>query len=307
MPDIASVTQQLLDQSRTIIAGKDEVVRLAWVAILCDGHILLEDLPGVGKTSLAQSLARLLSLDFQRVQFTSDLLPADVLGAQMFNRELSQFEFHAGPVFTQLLLADELNRATPKAQSALLEAMEERQVSIDGISRPLPDPFYVIATQNPRSQSGTYPLPESQLDRFFVRLSLGYPDTESEKGLLRGTLGRTLMSELQPVLSPESLVRCKAEVHQVKVSEAVLDYVMRLVHRTRDADLFRLGLSPRGALALMMASRAMALTQGRHYVMPDDVQAVFSSVTEHRVQGQRQLDPKVLVQQVLDDVDVLAA
>lgn len=307
MPDIASVTQQLLDRSRTVIAGKDSVVRLAWVAILCDGHILLEDLPGVGKTSLAQSLARLLSLDFQRVQFTSDLLPADVLGAQMFNRELSQFEFHAGPVFTQLLLADELNRATPKAQSALLEAMEERQVSIDGVSRPLPDPFYVIATQNPRSQSGTYPLPESQLDRFFVRLSLGYPDTESEKGLLRGTLGRTLMSELQPVLSPEALVQCKAEVHKVKVSEAVLDYVMRLVHRTRDADLFRLGLSPRGALALMMASRAMALTEGRHYVMPDDVQAVFSSVAEHRVQGQRQLDPKVLVQQVLDDVDVLAA
>lgn len=307
MPDIARVTQQLLDQCRTVIAGKDPVVRLAWVSILCDGHILLEDLPGVGKTSLAQSLARLLSLDFQRVQFTSDLLPADVLGAQMFNRELSTFEFHPGPVFTQLLLADELNRATPKAQSALLEAMEERQVSIDGISRPLPDPFYVIATQNPRSQSGTYPLPESQLDRFFVRLSLGYPDTESEKGLLRGSLGRTLMSELHPILTPEALVQCKAEVFQVKVSEAVLDYVMRLVHRTRDADLFRLGLSPRGALALMMAARAMALTEGRHYVMPDDVQAVFSAVAEHRVQGQRQLDPSVLVQQVLDDVDVLAA
>lgn len=307
MQDVASVTHQLLSRVRQVVSGKDEAVRLAWIAFLCDGHLLLEDLPGVGKTSLAQALARLLALDFQRIQFTSDLLPADILGAQIYRRDQGAFQFHAGPVFTQLLLADELNRATPKAQSALLEAMEEHQVSIDGEARPLPAPFYVIATQNPQSQAGTYPLPESQLDRFFIRISLGYPDVKSEKSLLRGELGRTHLADLQSLLSVEQLVDLKRQVPRVKASEAVLDYVMRLVHKTREPDLCRLGLSPRGALALMTASRAMALTEGRGFVMPDDVQAVFPAVAGHRIQGQRHLDAEVLVQQVLDDVDVIAA
>lgn len=307
MQDVSTVTQHLLKRTRQVVSGKDGAVRLAWVAFLCDGHLLLEDLPGVGKTSLAQALARILSLDYQRIQFTSDLLPADILGAQIYNRDSGGFSFHPGPIFTQLLLADELNRATPKAQSALLEAMEERQVTIDGQARPLPNPFYVIATQNPQSQAGTYPLPESQLDRFFIRISLGYPDIRSEKSLLKGELGRTQLSELKPLLTAEQLASIKRLVPRVKVSEAVLDYVMRLVHKTRDTDLCRLGLSPRGALALMTASRAMALTEGRGYVMPDDVQAVFPAVAGHRIQGLRHLDTDVLVRQVLDDVDVIAA
>lgn len=307
MHDLATVTQHLLKRVRQVVSGKDEAVRLAWIALLCDGHLLLEDLPGVGKTSLAQTLGRLLSLDYQRIQFTSDLLPADILGAQIYSRDRGQFEFHAGPVFTQLLLADELNRATPKAQSALLEAMEEGQVSIDGEAKTLPAPFYVIATQNPQSQSGTYPLPESQLDRFFLRVSLGYPDVSSEKALLKGELGRTHLEDVKPMLSAEQLAHYKRQVHEVRASEAVLDYLMRLVHKTRDPQVCRLGLSPRGALALMNASRAMALTEGREYVMPDDVQSVFPSVAGHRIQGQRQLDNEVLVRQVLDDVDVIAA
>lgn len=307
MQDVSTVTQHLLKRTRQVVSGKDGAVRLAWVAFLCDGHLLLEDLPGVGKTSLAQALARILSLDYQRIQFTSDLLPADILGAQIYNRDSGGFSFHPGPIFTQLLLADELNRATPKAQSALLEAMEERQVTIVGQARPLPNPFYVIATQNPQSQAGTYPLPESQLDRFFIRISLGYPDIRSEKSLLKGELGRTQLSELKPLLTAEQLASIKRLVPRVKVSEAVLDYVMRLVHKTRDTELCRLGLSPRGALALMTASRAMALTEGRGYVMPDDVQAVFPAVAGHRIQGLRHLDADVLVRQVLDDVDVIAA
>lgn len=307
MHDLATVTHHLLKRVRQVVSGKDEAVRLAWIALLCDGHLLLEDLPGVGKTSLAQTLGRLLALEFQRIQFTSDLLPADILGAQIYNRESGQFQFHPGPIFTQLLLADELNRATPKAQSALLEAMEERQVSIDGEARPLPSPFYVIATQNPQSQSGTYPLPESQLDRFFIRVSLGYPDIASEKALLKGELGRTRLAELKPMLNAEQMAFYKRQIPEVKASEAVLDYVMRLVHKTRDPDYCRLGLSPRGALALMTAARAMALTEGRNYVMPDDVQAVFPSVAGHRIQGQRLQDSDVLVQQILDDVDVIAA
>lgn len=307
MADIATVTQQLLERAGKVVSGKDVVVRMAWVAILSNGHILLEDLPGVGKTSLAQTLARLLSLDYQRVQFTSDVLPADVIGAQVYRREQEVFQFHAGPVFTQLLLADELNRATPKAQSALLEAMEEGQVSVDGVTHPLPVPFHVIATQNPQSQAGTYPLPESQLDRFFVRLSLGYPDTESEKGLLSGTRGRSQLNEVKPLLTPGQLEAFKAEVDTVKTSDAVLNYVMRLVHSSRESGLCRLGLSPRGALALMTAARAMALVEGRRYVMPDDVQRVFPAVAGHRIQGQREHDTAVLAQQILDEVDVIAA
>lgn len=307
MHDLATVTQHLLKRVRQVISGKDDAVRLAWTALLCDGHLLLEDLPGVGKTSLAQTLGRLLSLEFQRIQFTADLLPADILGAQIYSRESNQFQFHPGPIFTQLLLADELNRATPKAQSALLEAMEERQVSIDGEARSLPTPFYVIATQNPQSQSGTYPLPESQLNRFFIRISLGYPDLGSEKSLLKGEVGRSRLTDLKPMLSADQLTFFKRQVAQVKASEAVLDYVMRLVHKTRDPQVCRQGLSPRGALALMTAGRAMALTEGRNYVMPDDVQAVFPAVAGHRIQGQRLLDSDVLAQQVLDDVDVIAA
>lgn len=306
MSIISDVTEHLIEQSSTVVAGKAEQVRMVWVALLCGGHVLLEDLPGVGKTSLAQSLGALLGLEHQRVQFTADLLPSDIIGAQIFDREKQEFRFHQGAIFTQLLLADELNRATPKAQSALLEAMEEGQVSVDGDSRVLPQPFFVIATQNPQSQSGTYPLPESQLDRFFIRLSLGYPDVDTEKQLLLGKVGRSQIKQLKPLFSLEQLQMMISKVDKVKVSDSVLDYIMRLVQHSRDASVCSLGLSPRGSQALAQASRAYALTLNRDYVLPDDVQAVFPAIAGHRLKAHRSLSTDALVNQILETVDVLA-
>lgn len=307
MAKIEDISERLIINTGKVVAGKSEQIRLIWVALLCNGHVLLEDLPGVGKTSLAYALARILGFDYQRVQFTADLLPSDVIGAQIYDREQQLFRFHKGPVFTQLLLADELNRATPKAQSALLEAMEERQVSVDGVSHDLPAPFFVIATQNPQALSGTYPLPESQLDRFFIRLSLGYPDEDVEKQLLMGEVGRKRLDDIQPLVDAKHWPDLQAMVAKVQMTEPVLNYIMRLVQKTREPELCTMGLSPRGSQALAMASKAFALSFGRKYVLPDDVQAVFAAVAGHRLKPVRSLSVDSLIAQILETVDVLEA
>ena len=266
-----------------VVLGKDPQVRLALSCLLARGHLLIEDLPGMGKTTLAQALARVLGLSFQRIQFTSDLLPGDILGTSVFNKDNGQFVFHPGPIFAELVLADEINRATPKSQSALLEAMEEGQVTIEGATRPLPDAFFVIATQNPTSSGGTFSLPESQLDRFLMRLSLGYPAKAAEKALLLGESRRGLLTRLQPVLTHAELALIQAEVPKVRVSDALLDYLLRLVDATRSQAQFAWGLSPRGSLALLGAAKAWAFLAGRDYVIPEDIQAVLPSVAGHRL------------------------
>jgi MoxR-like ATPase len=267
-----------------ILLGKDRQVRLAVACLLARGHLLIEDLPGVGKTTLAHALARTLGLSFQRVQFTSDLLPADVIGVSVYERESGKFEFHRGPVFAQLLLADEINRATPKAQSALLEAMEERQVTADGKTYPLPEPFFVVATQNPSYQLGTYPLPESQLDRFLMRLELGYPAPGIERELLKGRDRRVLATQLNAALTPEALTAVQRHVPEVHAAEPLLDYVQALVRHTRESGHFEAGLSPRAGIALLRAAQAWALLHGRGGVLPEDVQAVLKPVAGHRLQ-----------------------
>jgi MoxR-like ATPase len=286
-----------------VILGKEQQVRLALTCILAGGHLLLEDLPGMGKTTLAHGLSNVLGLDYNRIQFTSDLLPADLIGASVFNAKSSTFSFHRGPIFSSVFLADELNRATPKAQSALLEAMEEGQVSVDGETYPLSDGFFVIATQNPQSQSGTFPLPESQLDRFMFRLSLGYPDPLVERELLKGGKGRVALDQMKQTLNAESLRQIKRLIPQVKVSDALLDYVQRLIQQTRNGDICHLGLSPRGALALMKSSQCWALLQGRTYVMPEDIQAVFVATVGHRIVGKKETQGDQLARQILQSVD----
>ncbi|KEQ12140.1 AAA family ATPase [Endozoicomonas numazuensis] len=271
-----------------IIRGKDQEIRLAVCCLLARGHLLIEDLPGMGKTTLVHALAQVLGLGHQRVQFTSDLLPADITGVTVFDKNTSTFVFQSGPVFSQLLLADEINRASPRTQSALLEAMEERQVSVNGQRQPLPDPFFVVATQNPVYQEGTFPLPESQLDRFLMQLELGYPDPESEKAILKGEAGRVELGNLSTFLIAEQLIKLQNEVIQVHVGDMLLDYVMRLITKTREAEYFKVGLSPRAGLALMSAAKAWAWMEGRDYVIPEDVQAVFVAVVGHRLQVKEQ-------------------
>jgi MoxR-like ATPase len=273
-----------------IVLGKDRQIRLALTCLLARGHLLIEDLPGVGKTTLAQALARTLGLSYQRVQFTSDLLPADVIGVSVYDRDSGRFEFHRGPVFAQLLLADEVNRATPKAQSALLEAMEERQVTVDGHTHPLPEPFFVVATQNPSYQLGTYPLPESQLDRFLMRIELGYPAPELERELLRGRDRRQLLADVAPLADAATLKALQAHVPGVHVAEPLLDYVQALVRHTRESGHFEAGLSPRAAIALLRASQAWALLHGRPGVVPEDVQAVARAVVGHRLELRTAVD-----------------
>ncbi|EPK8843140.1 AAA family ATPase [Pseudomonas aeruginosa] len=291
-----------------ILLGKDRQVRLALACLLARGHLLIEDLPGMGKTTLSHALARVLGLSFQRIQFTSDLLPGDILGTSVFDKDSGQFVFHPGPIFAELVLADEINRATPKSQSALLEAMEEGQVTIEGATRPLPEPFFVIATQNPASQGGTFSLPESQLDRFLMRLSLGYPGRAAERSLLLGEARRDLLPRLEPLLDHAALAAFQAEVPKVRTSDALVDYVLRLVEATRTQPAFALGLSPRGSLALLAAARAWALLAGRDYVIPEDVQAVLPAVAGHRLRDQA--DPTghgggALVQWLLREVPAL--
>ncbi|MEM6640779.1 MAG: MoxR family ATPase [Pseudomonadota bacterium] len=273
----------VLDALGTIILGKPDTLRLALTCILARGHLLIEDVPGMGKTTLAHALAKVLGLSFQRIQFTSDLLPADVVGVSMYDRENQQFNFHPGPLFQQLVLADEINRATPKTQSALLEAMEEQQVTVDGQTHPLPDPFFVIATQNPVEQVGTYPLPESQLDRFLMRLSVGYPSPDVERALLMGEDRQQMIRETAAVITPVRLTALQAAVDRVHVSEALVDYVQSLVQASRDDARLDGGLSPRAALGLIRAARAHAVVRGEQHVLPDDVQAVLPAVVDHRV------------------------
>jgi MoxR-like ATPase len=279
----ASPLIPVLAAAGRIILGKERQLRLALACLLARGHLLIEDLPGVGKTTLAHTLARLLGLDFQRIQFTSDMLPADILGISVFDRAGGEFRFHPGPIFTQLVLADEINRATPKAQSALLEAMEERQVTVEGETRRLPQPFFVIATQNPAHQIGTFPLPESQLDRFLMRIELGYPDRPAERALLEGRDRRALLAETDPVASPEILLTEQARVASVHAAPPLIDYVQTLVAHTRTAPEWKTGLSPRAGLGLIAAARAWALLDGRDHVLPEDVQAVLPAVAAHRL------------------------
>ena len=266
-----------------LILGKERQVRLALACLLARGHLLIEDLPGMGKTTLAQGLARVLGLEFRRVQFTSDLLPADIIGVSIYRQDSRDFHFHPGPVFSQLVLADEINRATPKAQSALLEAMEERQVTCDGTTYPLPAPFFVIATQNPRHQVGTYPLPESQIDRFLMRIDMGYPEWRAERELLKGRDRRELLRELKPLLDGARLMQLQQLVSSIHASDALLDYIQELVSASRRSAWFVHGLSPRAGLALLGAARAWALLAGRDMVLPEDVQAVAPGVMIHRL------------------------
>ncbi|MBA1146372.1 MoxR family ATPase [Ectothiorhodospiraceae bacterium WFHF3C12] len=274
----------LIDQANQVILGKDHQLRLALTCLMARGHLLIEDLPGVGKTTLAHLLAQLLGLGFQRVQFTSDLLPADIVGAAVYERETGRFTFHPGPIFSQLILADEVNRATPKTQSALLEAMEERQVTVEGETRDLPQPFFVIATQNPGTQIGTFPLPESQLDRFLMRLEMGYPDRRAEHELLRGRDRRELLRGIEPALTPDGLALLQSAVPNVNASDALIDYIQALLDFTRRNEAFRQGLSPRAGLALLRGAQAWALLHGRSAVLPEDVQAVFVNVAAHRLE-----------------------
>ena len=270
-------------QLNQIIVGKPHAIRLALACILAQGHLLIEDIPGVGKTTLAHALAQVLGLAFARIQFTSDLLPADLLGVSVYERNEARFHFHPGPIFTQILLADEINRATAKTQSALLEAMAERQVTLDGQTHLLPTPFFVIATQNPQQQIGTFPLPESQLDRFLLRIELGYPSPAAERALLEGIDRQVLLQQTTALLDAEQLIAAQAAILQVTVSSALLDYVQALIAHTRRDTQFVYGLSPRAALGLVHASKAWAWLNGRNMVLPDDVQHVFVAVAGHRL------------------------
>lgn len=290
-----------------IILGKDAEISLALACLLARGHLLIEDLPGLGKTILAQSLARVLGLSFQRIQFTSDLLPADIVGVSIFRQESGEFEFQPGPVFAQLVLADEVNRATPKAQSALLEAMEEKQVSVDGRTHALPSPYFVVATQNPSDQIGTFPLPESQLDRFLMRVELGYPNEENERALLTGADRREMLPSVEPALNPEALESLQAAAAKVHMSEPLVDYVQALVRFTRESPDIEIGLSPRGSLALVAAARAHAYIEAHSGVFPDDVQAVFASVAGHRLKPASNSvyrTPAEMARHVLDSVAI---
>ncbi|MGA7750236.1 MAG: MoxR family ATPase [Gallionella sp.] len=280
----------VIRQAEQIILGKPQQIRFALACLLARGHLLIEDLPGVGKTTLAHVLARTLGLQFQRIQFTSDLLPADILGVSVYERpgieaRVGEFKFHPGPIFAQMILADEINRATPKAQSALLEAMEEQQVTIEGTTRALPAPFFVIATQNPAYQIGTFALPESQLDRFLMRIQMGYPDAHAERGLLSGVDRREIVAQLHPQMESSELLALQKRAREIFVSAALLDYVQAILRYTREEARYTHGLSPRAGLALLSAARAWALLDARDAVIPEDVQAVLPGVASHRLQA----------------------
>ncbi|MFO0010299.1 MAG: AAA family ATPase [Betaproteobacteria bacterium] len=296
-------------QIGAVIVGKELQIRQSLTCLMAGGHLLIEDAPGVGKTTLAHAIALSLGLPFRRLQFTSDLLPSDVIGVSVYDRSTNQFVFHPGPIFSEVLLADEINRASPKTQSALLEAMEESQVSVDGMARPLPQPFFVIATQNPLHQVGTFPLPESQLDRFLMCISLGYPDRAAERALLAGESRRDMLKTLRPVAKPADLVSAQLAVKAVFASGALLDYVQALLAHTRASGRFAEGLSPRAGLALLQAARAWAWFYGRDHVIPEDIQNVLPAVAGHRLhavqrEGGRVLHGRELVAQLIQAVPV---
>jgi MoxR-like ATPase len=279
----AGRVERLQAAIETVIKGKSEAVRLAVVTLIAGGHLLVEDVPGVGKTTLAQAMARALDCSFQRIQFTSDLLPSDVIGLSVYNQHSGIFEWKPGPVFASVVLADEINRTTPKTQSALLEAMAERHVTVEGTTHPLPEPFIVIATQNPIEHHGTYPLPESQMDRFMLRLRIGYPEADDEKQIIRDRERREPLEELRPVMTGPDIVELQQAVAEVKVDEALVDYLMRIVAATRDSEMLDLGVSPRGTLALFRAAQALALTEERSYCVPDDIKRLVLPVFSHRL------------------------
>ena len=283
--DFSPLLNKVIAGIGRVILGKDEVIRLAVTCLIARGHLLIEDLPGVGKTTLAHVLARAFGLRFQRIQFTSDMLPADILGVSVYDSEAGAFKFHPGPVFSQVVLADEVNRATPKAQSALLEAMEEHQVTIEGETHALPQPFFVIATQNPTYQIGTFPLPESQLDRFLMRLHMGYPGRAAERELLLGTDRRELLQQLAAAISTDELVAIQSAVTLVHTSAALIDYLQAILAHSRESPLCQNGLSPRAGLALLRSAQASALMDGRGHALPEDVQGVLPSVIGHRLQA----------------------
>ncbi len=308
MSSVQKAAEEVIASVGTIVVGKGHQIRLALTCLLARGHLLIEDLPGMGKTTLAQALAGALGLNYSRIQFTSDLLPADIVGVSVYDRNNGAFEFHPGPVFSNLVLADEINRTTPKTQSALLEAMAEGQVSIEGETRPLPTPFFVIATQNPNTQFGTFPLPESQLDRFLMCIELGYPDPAIERQLLSGVDPRLRLAQLQPSITAAQLLEMQALVGAVKVSESLIDYVQRLVAYTRGEEGFEFGLSPRAAMAVVHSARAWSLIHGRQYVIPEDIQAVFLPVATHRLLTRDRSGDRVgisLLERGLNSVDIL--
>ncbi len=304
----SQLIQKIVQSVGGVLLGKDRQVKLCVACLIAKGHLLLEDLPGMGKTTLSHALAEALGMSYQRIQFTSDMLPSDILGVSVFNVNTTEFEFRKGPIFSQLVLADEINRATPKAQSALLEAMEERQVTLDGHSYTLPAPFFVIATQNPSDQMGTFPLPESQMDRFLMRIHLGYPDPLIERELITGVDRRRLIKDMKPAINAEQLFELQEQASKIHLSDAVVDYIQRLVAFSRQPLLNQVGLSPRGTLALVAAAKAYALVEGRSHVVPEDVQAVLAAVAEHRMQGSQDITGHAgasVIQQMLSDVDVI--
>lgn len=285
-----NITNAIIAKTSEVILGKEQQIKLALACILARGHLLIEDLPGMGKTTLAHTLAQVLGLQFQRVQFTSDLLPADILGVSVYDRNAANFKFHPGPVFTNVLLADEINRATPKTQSALLEVMEEAQVTIDAVTHQLPQPFFVIATQNPSSQIGTFALPESQLDRFLMRITLDYPDAASERQLLKSSGGRERLVHISAVVDSAGLKALQDACHDVHVSDALLDYLQAILKHTRHSMQFSSGLSPRAGLSIKLCAQAWALIHGRDHVIPEDIQAILPSVAGHRLVSNNTLD-----------------
>lgn len=294
----------ILASINDIILGKHHPIKLALTCLLAKGHLLIEDLPGVGKTTLAHTLASVLGLSFQRIQFTSDMLPADIIGVSIYERESSRFSFHPGPIFTQLILADEVNRASPRTQSALLEAMEEQQVTVEGKTHSLSSPFFVVATQNPANQIGTFPLPESQLDRFLMRIELGYPDAKAERALLLGEDRRALLQKLTAVISAEQLETLQQAASAVHVSTALVEYVQRILTHTRESGHYHTGLSPRAGLGLMHAARGWALIEDRDHVLPEDIQAVLPSIVGHRLQRRDQDHAKDWVEQLIHQVAI---
>lgn len=274
---------EAVDIVNTIVMGKEQQVKLAFSCLLARGHLLIEDLPGVGKTTLAHALATVIGAQYQRIQFTSDLLPADILGVSIYRRDLEKFEFHRGPIFSELVLADEINRATPKSQSALLESMAEGQVTIEGSTHMLPEPFFVIATQNPLDLVGTFPLPDSQLDRFLLSITLGFPEPEVERELLVAEDRLLLMRHTEAVISPDDVLQLNAECQKVHVSEALLDYVQALLAETRNSRWFEVGLSPRAGIMMLQCSKAYSFLEGRDYAIPEDVKAIFPGIARHRM------------------------